>query len=56
MSYYVTHPDVRIKMEQRAYGLEVRQAEEDGYIELSERLKANLSKEVRTIEENYGRS
>ena len=40
-------------MERRAYGIEIKQAEQDGYTEPADRLRKNLAKEVRYIEENY---
>ena len=43
-------------MERRAYGIEIKQAEQDGYTEPADRLRKNLAKEVRYIEENYGNS
>jgi hypothetical protein len=35
---------------------QIKQAEQDGYTELADRLRKNLAKEVRYIEENYGNS
>ena len=54
MTFYMSHPKVWMDMERRAYGIEITQAERDGYTELADRLRANLDKEVRYIEEKYG--
>lgn len=56
MVFYVAHPEVWEDMERRAYGIEIKQAEQDGYTEPADRLRKNLAKEVRYIEENYGNS
>jgi hypothetical protein len=56
MVFYVAHPEVWEAMERRVYGTEIEQAERDGYTEPADRLRKNLAKEVRYIEENYGNS
>ncbi len=56
MVFYLAHPEVWEAMERRAYGIEIKQAEYDGYTELPGRLRKNLAKEVHFIEENYGNS
>lgn len=56
MIFYVAHAEVWEDMERRAYGIEIRQAEQDGYTELADRLRKNLAKVVRYIEKNYGNS
>ncbi|MDY2626104.1 MAG: hypothetical protein SOV74_07310 [Coriobacteriales bacterium] len=50
MIYYLLHPEVRIDMEKRAYGIEIERARADGYSELAERLEGNLAKEIENIE------
>lgn len=56
MIFYVAHAEVWEDMERRAYGIEIKQAEQDGYTKLADRLRNNLAKEVRYIEKNYGSS
>ena len=54
MVYYLLHPEVRIDMEKRAYGVEIEMARSDGYNELAERLEGNLAREIERIESEYG--
>lgn len=56
MIFYVAHAEVWEDEKRRAYGIEIKQAEQDGYTELAARLCKNLAKEVRYIEKNYGNS
>ena len=56
MAFYMMSPDIWAKMEQCAYGIEIAQAESDGYTELADRLRANLQEEVGYIEARYGRT
>lgn len=43
---YMVDTDLRIKMERRAYGLEIEKAERDGYNELADKLRKPLDEEI----------